>query len=127
MKIKNAVLSVAATAAVAAATVGVTASSASAAWGFPVDLITPHTVGLYSLPYSWFSKVGPDLPGQQGNVVYVQCYTTGEDIANQGDVWYRVNGYRLNGTDHYLSGYGWTYAPYVDGNEAYDLGYLDHC
>ncbi|MFJ2187838.1 hypothetical protein ACIOJE_07700 [Kitasatospora sp. NPDC087861] len=81
-----------------------------------VTLNTTHYVGLYWSPWTANKDVHRDLaPGDQVNV---NCWTVGEDIANQGDVWYHIT------TEYYWSGIGrqffndYVYGAYVDN---YDL------
>ncbi|MFD7598476.1 hypothetical protein ACFV6D_36290 [Kitasatospora sp. NPDC059812] len=84
-----------------------------------VTLNTSHHAGLYWTPWTNNKDdVKQDLaPGDQVNVY---CWTTGEDIAHQGNVWYYItseyyhSGSAIGGQDFH----DYVYGAYVDN---YDL------
>ncbi|MFD4530885.1 hypothetical protein ACFWNL_03835 [Kitasatospora sp. NPDC058397] len=83
---------------------------------YPVTLKTTHHVGLYWSPWTANKDIHRDLA--PGDFVNVRCWTVGEDIAQQGDVWYYIN------TEYYYGSIGrqyfndYVYGAYVDN---YDL------
>jgi hypothetical protein len=117
---------VVATVALAAAGVGLSAGEASAfGWVTVGGPIIGQAVGVYEQPTTKSWKATGDL--HYGDSVDVVCWTTGEDINNQGDVWYRVDAahYAYTGQTWYGSGY--VYAYYVDGGLVWHQGVVPHC
>lgn len=112
-------------AAVAAMAVGgVAAMTTSAFASASIILDTSHGVGLYSGPSSAYGKAGADL--SPGDGILATCWTTGQDIDNLGDVWYKTSEVLyLGGPWVGLTAY--TYAPYVDNNATFHEGVLPHC
>ncbi|MFF2142964.1 hypothetical protein [Kitasatospora sp. NPDC058190] len=115
--------------ALAAAGVGLSAGDANAVgWYYLNNNPTGHGVGVYSAPYSWTAKTTGDLGSYSwsGDAVNMVCWTTGQDINNQGDVWYRV-------TAVYSAGYGYwygtayTYGAYTDNNWNFHAGTIPQC
>jgi hypothetical protein len=95
-------------------------------------LITPYHAGVYSCPYADCSKID-DLTLSPGEQAYVDCWVPGGTVGTTGDVWYRTSGVVVGG--NYLDVYtpsggpGWTYGPYVDGDQRFWMtpGGLPHC
>lgn len=103
----------------------VLATGSASAWG-PTRIPlrnTGHGVGVYSQPTSASGKVSGDLSSQSGDVIYAMCWTVGESIGNQGDVWYETVEADYNGAfpnaAYFPAGAAWTFAPYVDGAAAF--------
>ncbi|MGW3043330.1 hypothetical protein ACWC9T_25550 [Kitasatospora sp. NPDC001159] len=115
--------------ALAATGVGLSAGDANAVgWYYLNNHPTNHGVGVYSAPYSWSGKVAGDLWSYSwsGDAVDMACWVTGEDINNQGDVWYQV-------TTVYSTSYGYhgqtayVYGAYTDGNWNFHQSTIPHC
>ncbi|MFG2847216.1 hypothetical protein ACGF12_29185 [Kitasatospora sp. NPDC048296] len=113
----------------AAVGVGMSAGDANAVgWYYLNNHPTGHGVGVYSQPYSWSGKVAGDLwsTSSSGDAVDMVCWTTGEDINNQGDVWYQV-------TTVYSASYGYhgqtayVYGAYTDGNWNFHVPTIPQC
>ncbi|MGW3043329.1 hypothetical protein ACWC9T_25545 [Kitasatospora sp. NPDC001159] len=115
--------------ALAAGGVGLSAGDASAAgWDTLGSHPTGHVVSVYAQPTTKSVKVTGDLysyPGSQDAVDAV-CWILGENINNQGPVWYRVAGV-YSGTYGYWFGTGYVYGPYVDGLFAFHQGAFPQC
>ncbi|MBD0690288.1 hypothetical protein [Streptomyces sp. CBMA123] len=122
-----------ATLALAGAGIGLSAGDANAVgWYYLNNHPTGHGVGVYSAPYSWSGKVAGDLGSYSwsGDAVNMVCWTTGENINNQGDVWYRV-------VQVYSAGYGYwpssgtsvayVYGAYTDGNWNFHVPTIPPC
>ncbi|MEU6509464.1 hypothetical protein [Streptomyces sp. NPDC046942] len=115
----------AAAAALAAGGVGLSAGSASADaywYSFPYHA-SGHGVGVYSQPHANSWKPAGNLSSVSGSQdeILIECWTTGDDINGQGDVWYRVQGayspsygnLYSSSWDEYL-GQAFVYGAYVD-------------
>lgn len=95
-------------------------------------LITQYHAGVYSCPYADCSKID-DLTLAPKDQAYVDCWVSGGTVGTTGDVWYRTSAVVASG--NYLDVYtpsggpGWTYGPYVDGDQRFWLapGGLPHC
>ncbi|WP_406194520.1 hypothetical protein OH807_05370 [Kitasatospora sp. NBC_01560] len=117
----------AAVAALAAGAVGLAGGSASAdTWYGLKAHETGHGVGVYAQPTSQSGKNFGDLWSTQltGDAIDYQCWTRGETINNQGNVWYRVSQvYSAN----YGYGYGtsYVYGAYTDGNSLFHTVFQD--
>ncbi|MEU6279370.1 hypothetical protein [Streptomyces sp. NPDC047028] len=111
----------AATVALAATGIGLSAGNANAVgWYYLNNHPTGHGVGVYAQPHTSSAKVAGDLESYSwsGDAVNMVCWTTG-DYAGNGDVWYRV-------VQVYSASYGYwpssgtsvayVYAGYADGN-----------
>ncbi|MFG2845874.1 hypothetical protein ACGF12_22290 [Kitasatospora sp. NPDC048296] len=104
----------AAVVAVAAGAVGVSAGSASADGWYALRYhASGHGVGVYSQPYSWTAKVAGDVYSYSwsSDEIYIECWTRGEDINSQGNVWYQIGG-----TNGNFFGTAYVYGAYADGN-----------
>ncbi|MET8626246.1 hypothetical protein ABZW30_21235 [Kitasatospora sp. NPDC004669] len=102
-----------AVAALAAGGVGLSAGSASAdGWYYLSYHASGHGVGVYQQQYSWTPKVAPDVYSYwwSSDDIYIECWTRGEDINNQGNVWYHIGGTNGSWFDAYV------YGAYADGN-----------
>ncbi|MFC9329587.1 hypothetical protein [Kitasatospora sp. NPDC057015] len=88
------------------------------AWdGIAVTLTGPHSVGMYITPY--VNNKEPYVADlHPGDTVYVNCWTTGDNINNQGNVWYHVihEYYNASGNQFY---YDYVYGAYVDSNNTW--------
>ncbi|MGC0420108.1 hypothetical protein [Embleya sp. AB8] len=125
IKFGRRVATAAAVAALTASGVGMTAGSASAGTTYvDIYLSTSHGVGVYQTATSASPKVASDLIAPA--YVSTDCWTRGQDINNQGNVWYHAyqEAYS-NGNVQYA--YGYVYAPYVDNNSTFHGGYLQEC
>ncbi|WP_042433965.1 hypothetical protein [Streptacidiphilus anmyonensis] len=124
----------AAAAAVAALTVGgigLAAGTASATTTHRVWMSTSFEAGVYYGPSSTSGKVGADdlqnYHNGTADGVDVDCWATGQNIENHGDVWYHVT------EEWYYGGYassdfrGWVYGAFVDGNAAFHSGVIPAC
>ncbi|WP_121014430.1 hypothetical protein [Streptomyces sp. 3211.6] len=99
---------------------GITTASATSGW---TRLSTSHGVGVYSYHSGSSSKVTADL--FNGDYVDIVCWKRGDNINNQGNVWYWIdNEWHVNGG--YYNQAGWVYAPYVDDSNAWRTG-LTEC
>ncbi|MFJ3216301.1 hypothetical protein ACIPLC_10320 [Kitasatospora sp. NPDC086801] len=104
----------AAVVALAAGAVGVSAGSASADGWYELRYhASGHGVGVYAQQYSWTAKVAGDLGSYtwSSDEIYIECWTRGEDINSQGNVWYQVGG-----TNGNFFGPAYVYGAYADGN-----------
>ncbi|MFJ7280123.1 hypothetical protein [Kitasatospora sp. NPDC098663] len=109
--------------ALAAGSVGLAEGSASAdGWYYLTSHVSSgHGVGLYSMPQSYAPSYKPwsiDLSavGHTGDKIAPDCWTRGEDINNQGNVWYRIHAAH---SDSYNAEYwntAYVYGAYADGN-----------
>ncbi|MGW7823577.1 hypothetical protein ACWGLF_36865 [Streptomyces puniciscabiei] len=96
---------------------------------YTVKLQTPDHVGLYWAPYaiSWDKDNHPDM--SPGDNIGVDCWTTGSDINNLGDVWYHVK-YEWGSIGN-QSWQDYVYGYYVDYNNLWHKenpsGYFPHC
>ncbi|MFJ8475189.1 hypothetical protein [Kitasatospora sp. NPDC094011] len=83
--------------AMAAGAVGVSAGSASADDWYSLNAHPNNFhVGVYQYPNSYQGKVAgvadlSSFPGT-GDVIYLECWTRGENISAHGNVWYRIGG-----------------------------------
>ncbi|KIF06274.1 hypothetical protein PL81_08425 [Streptomyces sp. RSD-27] len=100
---------------VGALAAGGTTASAYSGWA---TLSTSHGVGVYADHVSWAPKVTSDLA--PGDWIHIVCWKRGENIANQGNVWYYIDNEWHNG--QYLNTAGWVYAPYADNSNAWRSG-----
>ncbi|MFD8599314.1 hypothetical protein ACFV1L_30360 [Kitasatospora sp. NPDC059646] len=98
--------------ALALCSVALSSGSAEASGGWTVRLNTSHNVGLYWAPWTNDKDGHADL--HPGDVVEVFCWTTGEDIANQGNVWYFVRNEWYMGGTNWQSFDDYVYGAYVD-------------
>ncbi|MFI6847607.1 hypothetical protein OG535_35380 [Kitasatospora sp. NBC_00085] len=113
----------AAAVALAAGGVGLSAGDASADGWYYISSHTPsgHGVGLYSLPQSYAPSYKPwslDLGSYAGwgDKIAPDCWTRGENINNQGNVWYKIHAaYSYNYNATYV-GTVYVYGAYADGN-----------
>ncbi|MFI5865036.1 hypothetical protein [Streptomyces sp. NPDC051546] len=115
---------VVAASALVAGVLGAAAGSASASTNVRVYLDGRHGVGVYSAANSGSMKVAADLIAPAS--VVTDCFVSGENINNQGNVWYHVT------QELYSSGAasgvpGWVYAPYVDDSIAFRQGRVPRC
>lgn len=90
-------------------------------------LDTSHGAGVYNQPYTADGKTGaPDLFASDGDGVQVMCWVRGDNINNQGNVWYYID-------QAYYSWSGWVYeagyvyGAYVDNNALFHSGAIAHC
>ncbi|MEU9045222.1 MULTISPECIES: hypothetical protein [unclassified Kitasatospora] len=114
----------AAVVAVAAGAVGVSAGSAAADGWYALRYhASGHGVGVYAQQYSWTPKVAADVYSYSwsSDEIYIECWTRGETINNQGNVWYRVGG-----TNGNFFGTAYVYGAYADGNWYFHNG-LPEC
>ncbi|MEU3405132.1 hypothetical protein ABZ766_14500 [Streptomyces sp. NPDC006670] len=93
---------------------GITTASASSGW---TRASTSHGVGVYSDHKSSSAKVTSDLA--PGDYVDIVCWKRGENINNQGNVWYYVDA-EYRGWYEYT--HGWVYAPYLDNSNSWRSG-----
>ncbi|MFG2692521.1 hypothetical protein [Kitasatospora sp. NPDC048407] len=124
---------VAAAAALTAGAIGLSTGSANAVgWYYLTDHPSGHGVGVYWQPNSSSGKAAGDLysTSGSGDAVDMVCWTTGENINNQGNVWYRVirvysaaYGYwPQNGTS-----VAYVYGAYADGNWNFHVPTVPRC
>ncbi|MFI6600060.1 hypothetical protein ACIBHX_27785 [Nonomuraea sp. NPDC050536] len=113
----------------AALALGITLGTAGTANAWTADWETVddgHGVGIYNGPSSTSGKHGfHDL--YTPDEVYLICWIRGEDIANQGNVWYRTSEvyyYRIG--SYNLWGNYYVYGAYVDNYYAFHHR-LDEC
>ncbi|KOV55635.1 hypothetical protein [Streptomyces sp. MMG1121] len=108
----------AAAVALAAGGVGLAAGNASADaywYSFPYHA-SGHGVGVYSQPHANNQlKVAGDLSSVAGSQdeIRIECWVTSDNINNQGDVWYRVQG-TYSPRYGYYTGQAFVYGAYVD-------------
>ncbi|MEV0537482.1 hypothetical protein [Kitasatospora sp. NPDC050463] len=115
--------------ALAAGGVGLSTGSASAVgWYYLNNHPTNHGVGVYSQPYSWASKTTGDLNSfsWSGDAVDMRCWIRGENINNQGNVWYRVQAV-YSGSYGYWYGTAYVYGAYTDGNWNFHVPTVPEC
>ncbi|MFJ8627936.1 hypothetical protein ACIRD3_34565 [Kitasatospora sp. NPDC093550] len=106
----------AATVALAAGAVGLSAGDASAwAWYDISYHPSGHGVGVYANPNSGTRATGIVLWSVSGShdEIGIDCWTRGEDINNQGNVWYRVQGV-APGNGGVWWGQAYVYGAYAD-------------
>jgi len=91
---------------------------------------TGHGVGVYTEPNGTSAKWRgvADLSYQDGDYIRADCWTVGQSIGNQGDVWYATSevDYGATDSDTGFNPDAWTFAPYVDGAAAFHNG-LPRC
>ncbi|MFJ9950103.1 hypothetical protein [Kitasatospora sp. NPDC091207] len=121
--------STAAVLALAVGGVGLSTGDASAVgWYYLNNHPSGNGVGVYSQPYSWAAKTTGDLYSVAGrqDAVDMRCWTRGENINNQGNVWYKVS-------EVYSAGYGYwygtayVYGAYTDGNWNFHVPTVPEC
>jgi hypothetical protein len=126
---RRAALAAAATA-MAVGALGMATGSASATGSYNRDgnydipLYGAHGVGVYQGAQSNQPKVAADLFAPAS--VSSDCWVSGENINNIGNVWYHVY------QEHYSNGsttyqYGYVYAPFVDNSDTWRYTGLPHC
>ncbi|MQS16740.1 hypothetical protein F7Q99_32265 [Streptomyces kaniharaensis] len=120
-----------ATAVVAMAAGGVVLATGSASadgWYYLNSHPTSHGVGVYASPYSWSGKTAGDLWSfsWSGDSIYYTCWTRGENINNQGNVWYQVAAVD-SASYGYASGTAYVYGAYTDGNWLFHSGQIRPC
>ncbi|MEU5592748.1 hypothetical protein [Streptomyces sp. NPDC020298] len=100
--------------------------SASAAAAL-VPITSTSGVGVYNKPHTRDGKVGvPDMGF--GDAIIADCWDRGDNIRNQGNVWYHTLSERYTAsTGQELFVTGWTYGAYVDGNAAFHSGAIPEC
>ncbi|MFF2132374.1 hypothetical protein ACFVW1_44945 [Streptomyces olivochromogenes] len=121
-----------ATAALAVGTLALSTGSASANSYINVPLSTAHGVGLYSGPSTSGTYLRDTNPlfKSHGDSITAVCWVIGQQIGNDGDVWYMTSQANFNwyGYSDFFPAPNpaWTFAPYVDGANAFHNG-LNHC
>ncbi|MFJ6719697.1 MULTISPECIES: hypothetical protein [unclassified Streptomyces] len=105
---------------VGALATGITTASATSGW---TRLSTSHGVGVYGNHTSTAGKVTSDL--FNGDYIDILCWKRGENIANQGNVWYYIDN-EWHASGWYGNSAGWVYAPYADDSNAWRTG-MNEC
>ncbi|MFD9432002.1 hypothetical protein [Streptomyces sp. NPDC060002] len=102
-----------------------TGSASAAAALIPITSTTG--VGVYNTTHTRDGKVGvPDMGF--GDAIIADCWGRGDNINNQGNVWYHTLTERYTAsTKQELFVTGWTYGAYVDDNAAYHTGAIREC
>jgi hypothetical protein len=102
---------------VGALATGITTASATSGW---TRLTTSHGAGVYAYHSPTSGKVTlSDV--FNGDYVDVLCWKRGDNIANQGNVWYYIDN-EWHSSGWYGNSAGWVYAPYVDDSNAWRTG-----
>jgi hypothetical protein len=115
-----------ATVALAVGGVGLSAGEASANGLVTIGRIPiGQAVGVYAQPTTQSPKVTGDL--HYGDFANVACWTTGQNINNQGDVWYGVDAVYYASTGQTWTGFGYVYGYYLDGGLAWHQGTIPQC
>ncbi|MGC0416839.1 hypothetical protein [Embleya sp. AB8] len=129
IKFGRRVATVAAVAVLTASGLGMAAGGASAGgavagimdvniWG------TGMGTGVYQAPTTTSPIVAPALFGTDYAVA--DCWTRGQVVNNQGNVWYHVYQEHYSG-NFVLNASGYVYAPYVYNNKTFPNSYLPEC
>ncbi|MFF0751701.1 hypothetical protein [Streptomyces sp. NPDC004267] len=113
-------------AALTASVLGLGAGSASA--DQYVRLSTTHNVGLYTSPNTWNGKVIESALTAGRDGVLADCWTRGQDINSNGNVWYHITYayWNVPGAFPYATS-AYVYGAYVDNNATFHSGVLPPC
>ncbi|MFI5825387.1 hypothetical protein ACIA8I_41005 [Streptomyces rishiriensis] len=118
----------AAAALTAGTAVAVTPAAASSS-DMGIRLSTSHNVGVYGYykNISNGSKVAADLSPSKGDGIETDCWSDqGQDLG-YGPIWYHTISEYYNSIGVPQHTYAWTYAPYVDNDNARDHLGLQYC
>ncbi|MGW1255624.1 hypothetical protein ACWD5Q_10635 [Streptomyces sp. NPDC002513] len=93
-----------------------------------IQLRTANHVGVYTCADAGCSKYANGLTLSPGDSVLVDCWVSGGNVGNAGDVWYRTSAVIGNGQKLELDKTTWTFGPYVDYATAFRVvPGLPHC
>ncbi|MEV6013218.1 hypothetical protein AB0M29_41455 [Streptomyces sp. NPDC051976] len=81
-----------------------------------IQLVTSHGAGVYLRDDAGCAKYGNGLTLSPGQFIQADCWVSGGNVGNDGDVWYRSEEVGATVSDLFpLDRVTWTFAPYVDG------------
>lgn len=84
-------------------------------------------MGVYTCPDATCDKTD-GLTLSPGEFISADCWVSGGNVGNAGDVWYRTEYVAAVGQEWFDVTYSWTFAPYVDGAAEFrDVPGLPHC
>ncbi|GGV09032.1 hypothetical protein GCM10010260_53860 [Streptomyces filipinensis] len=91
-----------------------------------IQLDTKYHVGVYTCADSGCGK-WEDLTLSPGDSILADCWVSGGNVGNMGDVWYRTAQVTVNGSTVDTDQWTWTFAPYVDGAYRFHWTSMPHC